>query len=309
MEITINNLLEASTYFKDDKTCREYLEKKLWGDKPKCPHCSFEEKIYRYKNGKQFKCASCKKIFTITVGTPMENTNIPLQKWMVAVYLHVNNKKGISSHQLAKHIGITQYSAWFMLHRIRKMFDVIDEEKLQGIVEADETFVGGKNKNRHFDKKVKNSQGRSYKDKVPIFGVMQRGGKVISMKVPDTTKKTIRPLLLKYVSYDSILMTDEWNAYHGIGKYFEDHGIVFHGKGQYVNGEAYTNNMEGYWSHVKRSIIGCYHSISRKYMNLYCKEFDFRFNTRKMSDTWRFELALKHCINKTLSLKELKDVA
>lgn len=285
-----NNLIQATQYFSNPETCVEYLTNLRWSNGITCAHCN-HDKVYTLKGAtKRYKCASCRKQFSATKGTIFENSAIPLQKWFIAIYLLTSHKKGISSMQLAKDMGITQKSAWFMLQRIRfalqtKSFNV---PVLENTVECDETYIGGKNKNRHASKKIANSQGRSVKDKAPVFGLVERNGRVVAMKVTDTTKGTIQPLIHKHVSSDANVMTDEWLAYRGLNKSF-NHSVVNHGTGEYVNGLAHTNTIEGFWSLLKRGIVGIYHQVSVKHLDLYVDEFEFRYNTKEMCEYSRFE--------------------
>lgn len=178
-----------------------------------------------------------------------------------------------------------------MLHRIRECFFCENDYKLDGEVELDETFVGGKNKNRHKNKKVRHSQGRSFKDKTPVLGMLQRGGKVVCRVVKSTSKKHLTAPILRTVKRTAKLFTDEWCGYDTVGKIYE-RKIVDHGKGQYVCGDAYTNTIEGFWSGLKRGIIGIYHKVSRKHLCRYVNEFVFRYNTKKISGVERFNLLL-----------------
>lgn len=208
-------------------------------------------------------------------------------------------QKGISSVQLSKDIGVTQKTAWFMLHRIRKALGIDndktdddkndDEGKLDGTVEVDETFIGGKNKNRHADKKVKACQGRSFKDKVPVFGMFQRGGRVIAMVVQDTKSNTLFQAIHDNVKEGSNLYTDEWNYSAGVDTLY-NHRNVNHGAGFYGSGDLTTNHIEGFWALVKRSIMGIYYHWSKKHMQRYIDECVYRFNTRLLSDKERFDL-------------------
>lgn len=288
------NLIEVTTYFADKKVCEDELEKLRWKDGTiKCPHCQSTKKIYRTK--RSFKCSECNKQFSVKKGTIFENSPISLQKWFVAIYIISSHKKGISSHQLGKDIGVRQATAWFMLQRIRfalenKSFNV----KLSNVVEVDETYVGGKNSNRHANKKVKYSQGRSTKDKVAVFGMLERGGKVIAMKVNRTSSSELFPIINKHVDKDTHIMTDEWTAYKRLGKFYP-HSIVNHGKGSYVIGDAHTNTIEGFWAILKRGIIGIYHHVSKKHIDKYIKEFEYRYNTRKMDEDERFNNVLSLC--------------
>jgi transposase-like protein len=290
LKMQFKNLLEITQYFADKQTCVDYLISMRWDGCVSCPHCA-SERIYELKGAnKRFKCGSCRKQFSATKGTIFENSPIPLQKWFVAIYLMTSHKKGISSLQLSKDLGVTQKTAWFMLQRIRfavktQSFDapIFDET-----VEVDETYIGGKNKNRHSNKKVLNSQGRSVKDKAPVFGLVERNGRVVAMKVKDTTKKTIQPIIMEHVSKGANIMSDEWKAYKGLDTHYS-HSIVKHGEGIYVIENAHTNTIEGFWSLLKRGIIGIYHSVSVKHLDKYLDEFEYRYNTRSMGEAQRFE--------------------
>ena len=287
-----NSIIELISYFDTENKCLEYLEQKRWNGSIICPHCK-NDKYYRFKDRKRFKCASCREQFTAKIGTIFEDSKISLKKWFVAIYLNTAHKKGVSSHQLAKDIKVTQKTAWFMLQRIRFGLGADNslDETLEDTVEVDETFVGGKNKNRHADKKVKNSQGRSFKDKTPILGMMQRGGKVKTVVIPSTGREHVQPIVKKVVKPGTVLMTDEWWAYTGLNRIY-DHYIVNHGAGEYVNGDIHTNNIEGFWPWIKRMISGVYHSTSKKHLQFYANEATFRYNTRTMTDGCRLDQAL-----------------
>lgn len=290
------NLIEVMMYFNDKNTCKEYLTEQRWGDGVVCPCCNNKEKIYKIKYG--YKCSKCKKHFSVLKGTIFENSQIPLQKWFASIWLLTSHKKGISSSQLSKDIGVTQKTAWFILQRIRHAFECETFEKpLSNIVEVDETYVGGKNKNRHPDKKVKHSQGRSLKDKVPVFGLLERGGRVVAMKVAKVGAKDLVPLIDKHVDPSTHIMSDEWTAYTGLSDSYE-HSVVNHGAKSYVVGNSHTNTIEGFWSILKRGIFGIYHSVSTKHIDRFVKEFEFRYNNRDISDQSRFNKMLKLCENR-----------
>ncbi|MFV0237003.1 MAG: IS1595 family transposase [Flavobacteriales bacterium] len=283
---SFNNLIEVMMHFSDEQVCKDYLAELRWANGIFCPHCENDDKIYTMK--RNYKCAKCRKQFSVTKGSIFENSGIPLQKWFAGVWLITSHKKGISSLQLHRDLGITQKSAWFMLQRIRfairtKSFN----RKLENTVEADETYIGGKNKNRHQDKKVPNAQGRSTKDKTAVFGLVERNGRVTAMKVKRTDKNTLQSIINKNVSLNANLMTDEWKAYKGLSKNYS-HLVVKHGEGQYVNGKAHTNTIEGFWSLLKRGIIGIYHNVSAKHLNAYVDEFEYRYNTKHISCVERF---------------------
>lgn len=289
-----------------EEKCRTYLEQIRWNGTPICPHCGSQNKKHYELKTKGFfnglrKCKDCKKRFTVTVGTMFEGSNVPLKKWFIAMYIFVSHKKGISSHQLARDLGITQKSAWFMLGRIRNCFGVNHNVKFSGAIQVDETFIGGKNKNRHANKKVKESQGRSVKDKTPVFGLLNECG-VRTVVVPNTKSTTLKPIIEKMVQQGAIIVSDEWNAYNGLKKNFQ-HEVVKHNEGQYVKDGFHTNSLEGFWSLLKRGIFGIYHQVSPEHLNEYCDEFAFRYNTREYPDAERFNLSLQIAREK-ISYKE-----
>ncbi len=306
-----SSIYELMDYFSSEQVCLNYLTEKRWGGEISCPHCSYK-KIYSFSDSKRFKCAACRKQFTAMVGTIFEDSKIPLKKWFVAIHVVISHRKGISSHQLARDLKVTQKTAWFMLHRVRWAIKQGSFEKpLEGVIEIDETFVGGKNKNRHKDKKVEKCQGRSFKDKTPVLGMMERAEstivtrphKVIPEKtveekivtkesklyckvVADTKQNTIQPIVQEKITEGATVYTDEWWAYRDLNNFY-NHSIVNHAAKQYVNGDAYTNNMEGFWSQFKRSIIGIYHNVSKKHLHRYVDEAVFRHNKKNITDFCR----------------------
>ncbi len=279
-----------------DNACREFLENIRWNGEPVCPHCGSQNKEHYKLNIKgefkgQYKCKDCRERFTVTVGTMFEGSHIPLRKWFIAMYIFSSHKKGISSHQLARDLGITQKSAWFMLGRLRNSFQAKTSVKFSGTTQADESFFGGKNKNRHAHKKVKESQGRSVKDKTPVFGLLS-DGKVSTEIIPDTKATTLKPIIKSMVEKGAIVVTDEWNGYNGVKNDFQ-HEVVKHNANQFVTDSGYhTNSLEGFWSLLKRGIYGIYHSCSAKHLHTYCNEFAYRYNTREATDADRFALSL-----------------
>lgn len=296
---------EMLNAFNTEEKCREYLAEFFWNGKPVCPYCSHDEKIWCYKNKQLYKCSSCKKQFTVTVGTIFHKTHINLCDWFYAIYLFVNNKKGISARQMAKNLNISIPSAWFLLQRIRQMMRQRDG-KLFGEVEIDETFVGGKNKNRHNNKKIPHSQGRSLADKTALYGMVERTGlrRVRIIHLGSLKAKGMRLLLGKVVDKSSDIYSDEYRNYNGLGKVFNNHFKVNHGAGQYVDGNNHTNTIECFWSHLKRGIVGTYHSVSKHKLFRYGYEFEFRWNTRHQSDPERFLTALSQAFGITLNWKE-----
>lgn len=280
-----------------DEACRMFLENMRWGNEPICPHCGSQNKDHYKLKTKgvfkgQYKCKDCRERFTVTVKTMFEGSHIPLRKWFIAIYIFSSHKKGISSHQLARDLGITQKSAWFVLGRLRHSFDQkAPIKQFTGITEADETFIGGKNRNRHADKKVKNSEGRSLKDKTPVLGLLN-DGKVSLEVIPDTKAKTLKPIIEAMVKKGEIVVTDEWGGYNGLNAEFQ-HEVVKHNEENYVTDSGLTTNgLEGFWSLLKRGIYGIYHQVSAKHLHQYCSEFSYRFNSRETSDAERFNLAV-----------------
>lgn len=285
-----NSLYDFYEAFPTEASCIAYLENMRWKNGIISPYDP-TSKVYIRGDGK-YRCKNTGKNFNVCIGTIFEGTKLPLRKWFMSIYLICNHKKAISATQLAKDISVTEKTAWFILHKIRRTFHSIHKEKLDGIVELDETFVGGKNRNRHHNKKVKNSQGRSFKDKVPVLGMLERGGKVICKVVNDTSVKSLTPPILKSVKHTATLFTDEWCGYDLVRKLYNTK-MVDHGKGLYVIDEVYTNSIEGFWGNFcKRTINAIYNHIDRKYMQRYFDEFCFRYNTRKVINKARFDIVI-----------------
>ena len=298
------NLIQLLEYFAEDKTCREYLELIRWNGKLACPYkdCGHDH-IFRYSDGVRFKCAKCQRQYSVKVGTIFEDSKITLRKWYAAIYLITSHKKGISSHQLGRDISVTQKTAWFMLHRIRFTLGINTNDKLSGTIEADETFMGGEEKNKHKSKRTEGTQGRSVKTKTPVVGVMQRGGELRAKKVKDTSGYNLRQFVVKNVAFGSDLHTDEWHGYRHLKALFQ-HKYVKHNEGEYVSNGVHTNSLEGFWSLFKRGINGIYHQISDKHLQQYVDEFVFRYNTRKQTEDFRFDSMLNN-INTHLTYKLL----
>ncbi|KGO78810.1 transposase [Flavobacterium beibuense F44-8] len=288
----IKSVLDLITTFSTEDKCMEYLELIRWGNNPISPFDATST-VYKCK-GYKYKCKNTGKYFNVKTGTMYDNTKMPLQKWFLAVWLVTAHKKGISSMQLGRDLDITQKSAWFMLQRIRACFGIENDSELDGVVEVDETFVGGKNKKRHHDKKVPLSQGRSFKDKVPVLGMLQRGGKLVCAVVNNTQKQSIQPLIRHYVKEGAKLISDEWRGYNGLGNRYR-HKIVNHGKKEYVNkfdSGIHSNSIEGFWGILKRGLIGIYNKVSKKHLQLYVDEFVYRFNMRLLPDSDKFNWLL-----------------
>lgn len=287
---------------------REHLERLHWPHGPVCPHCGGVERITKLA-GKStrpgvYKCNQCEKPFSVTVGTIMEDSKIPLNKWLMAYALINSSKKGISAHQLHRSLGITYKSAWFLAHRIRETMESTGGH-LGGtgkIVEADESFVGGKAKNRAFRKPA---------PKKAIMTLVERDGHARSFHIANVTGPTLRTILVKNVSRDSILMTDENNAYTSLGREYALHLTVNHKAGQYVTMDRrkHSNTVENFFSIFKRGVIGTYHHMSEAHLHRYCREFDFRYNTRTISDAERTAVAIKGARGKRLMYRQPSSLA
>ena len=300
---TLPQLLD---FFKDEQVCKDYLAQHRWNGKVTCPFCGHDH-IYITNRG--YKCANktCHKKFSVTVGTIFENSKLPLRTWYAAIYLVTSHKKGISSLQLGRDLGIDKKNAWFVLHRIRETF-FPNQKPLQkdGLFHVDETFIGGKNKNRHAHKKIENSQGRSLEGKTAVFGVMQTGGEMFAVKVPDTKTETLKPIIEAFVEKGAIIVSDEWGAYNSLKKDY-DHVVIKHNEEEYVRGAFHNNGLEGFWSLFKRGYIGIYHYMSPKHLDRYCGEFSYRFNKRTTNDMDRFSDTITRCNGKRLTWNQLTE--
>lgn len=276
-----------------DEACRIHFEKIRWNNKAACPHCGSVKSYQLCVKGEfkgNYKCGDCRLRYNVKTKTIFEGTHIGLRKWFIAIFLFGSHKKGISSHQIAEDLGITQKSAWFMLCRIRHLYQEDVQTLSNDTAYCDETFVGGKNKNRHKDKKVEKSQGRSYKDKTPVFGMIQNG-RIYTRVIPDTKSSTLGPLVRQLLPEGTTLVTDEWKGYRGLSDTYE-HFYVNHSAKQYEVDGYSTNCVENFWSHLKRGIIGVYHHVTGKHLQKYCDEFAFRFNFRSFEPAIRFDLSL-----------------
>lgn len=291
-----NSILDLINAFPDEETCIKHLEELRWNGRVVSPF-DRTSTVYNCSNNR-YRCKNTSKYFNLKTGTLFDNTKVKLQKWFIAIWLVTSHKKGISSLQLAKDINVTQKTAWFMLQRIRACFGMENDNDLDNTVEADETYVGGKNKNRHQDKKVPNSQGRSAKDKTPIVGIVERQGKLNANVVENVKSETLTTEIIRSVKHTASLYTDEWLGYKGVSRIYS-HSIVKHNQGEYVNGRVHTNTIEGFWSLLKRGIVGIYHFTSKKHLQRYVDEFVFRYNTIKRSESGRFNLLLANTETRT----------
>lgn len=302
-----DNILNAP-YFQDTEKAREYLEAQVWPYGPVCPHCGSISKDHYQLGGKShrpglYKCKDCRQPFTVTVGTVFERSHIPLNVWLKATHLLCASKKGMSSKQLERMLGVTYKTAWFMTHRIREAMTSYQAPKLLGgsgtggIVEADETYWG--------NIKGQPIQRGGHKHKMNVVSLVERGGNVRSFHVKNANVKNIKAILKSQVSPLASLMTDDAPMYKGIAKrLFPTHQTVRHTAGEYARGEVHTNTIEGFFSLLKRGLIGTYHHVGEQHLQRYVREFDFRYNYREklgFDDKARADVALKGIRGKRLT--------
>ncbi len=256
--IEFKNLKEMMAKLSDEKACRQHLEDMRWGGNPVCPFCN-GTKPYKLKDGKTYRCKekTCKKDFTVTVGTVFENSKIPLSTWIAATFVLTAHKKGISSHQLARDLGITQKTAWFVLQRLRLIMGDSEPEPLNNVIEIDETYIGGKFANMHQERRKK-WQEKGEDNKIAVMGLLERDGKA---RLTVIGAKTFKEVVRENVDPNSILITDTHLSYQGLSYEYAGHATVNHSQGEYKNGIACTNSVEGFFSQFKRSIFGIYHSV------------------------------------------------
>ncbi len=298
-------LQQAILYFADFDRCREFLIDLRWPDgKVACPKCGSTHVVYLEK-ARAWKCYAKHSApkFTLKTGTIFEDSPLGLDKWLAALWLLVNAKNGISSCEIARAIGITQKSAWFMAHRLRFALHVGSFDKLTGEVEADETFIGGKARNMQVAQRKRRITGTGTKDKTAVMGILERGGKVRTVVVENRKKKALQSEIHAHVEAGAALYTDALLSYNGLeGKYA--HQVIDHAV-KYVDGQVHTNGLENYWSLLKRGIAGTYVSVEPFHLFRYLDEQAFRYNNRKeMDDFDRFAMAASQIVGKRLTWKQ-----
>lgn len=297
-------LQEAIKYFSDELVCINFVASMRWADSAVCPRCESKE-AYFLKTRKIWKCKSCSKQFSVKVGTIFEDSAIGLDKWLTAMWMIANCKNGVSSYEIHREIGISQKSAWFVLHRIRKAMENGSIEKLSGTVEVDETFIGGKAKNMHKSKREKLIQGRGSVGKTAIMGLLERKGKVKAKVVEKVDRETLHSEVKDNVEQGSNLFTDEWRSYRGLDENYI-HEVINHSI-EYVRDHVHTNGIENFWSLLKRTIKGTYVSVEPFHLERYLAEQTFRFNERKGNNLDRFLQVVKGVSGKRLTYKQLTD--
>ncbi len=294
------NLLEAIRYFSDLDVANDFVSKLRWPDGPVCPHCGGKEHSF-ISTRRLWKCKSCKRQFSIKVGTIFEDSALGLDKWLPAIWLAANSKNGISSHELARALGTTQKSAWFMLHRIRLAMQTGSFDKLSGEIEADETYVGGLAKFQH--ERKRKHVGTGGVGKAVVMGLLEREGRVRARVVPDTRKRTLHPIIEESVEPGSAIFTDAAYGYRGLDRAYV-HEFIDHAEA-YVNGRVHTNGLENFWSLLKRGLHGTYVSVDPAHLFRYLDERVFTYNLRNLTDFGRFALVLHQAAGRRLTWLEL----
>lgn len=286
-------ILEVVKKFSTQESCVAYLEEIKWDNKPICPYCGSAKSTKR-KDPLRHKCNKCNRSFSVLIGTILESTKLPLPKWFVAMCLILNAKKGISSLQLARDIGVNKNTAWYMQKRIRQAMSE-DDTLLQGIIEADESYVGGSLVNKHEKIKQEKQYHRTgMEHKTPVLGMLERKGKIIVKVLDKAWGNEIKPIMKKLIDPKSELVTDGFGGYKDLGEYFEKHIILNRTKKIRRIGKYHTNTIEGFWSMFKRAIIGQYHKITTKHLQEYINEMTFKYNYRNNDKA--FNILINRCL-------------
>ncbi|MCF8477916.1 MAG: IS1595 family transposase [Pseudolabrys sp.] len=299
--MNFDSLFDLMEAFPNEQACIDHLKEMRWGNEPFCPHCG-GIRVYTFSDNQTFKCADCRSRFSIKVGTVFEDSKLPLRKWFMAIWLITNHPKGIASTTLAKDLKITQKTAWFVLHRLRhaartRSFNATT--KLTGKVEIDETYVGGKAKNRHGRR-----SGEDFPLKTVVIGAKERDGETVARIIPDASKSELQGFVKSVVSNKAeMLVTDAHPGYSRLEGY-PQHQVVNHNKGEWRKGDAHTNSIESVWALLKRQIIGVHHWVSPKHLDRYVGEMTFRLNRRNLTVTERMN-SLFGCVEGRLTYKAL----
>jgi transposase-like protein len=291
-------LIEAVRYFANEDLCVSFLAALRWPEGPICPRCASREHSY-ISTRRVWRCKSCKREYTVKLGTIFEDSPLPLTKWLPAVWLIANSKNGISSYEVGRALGVQQRSAWFMLHRIRLAMQSGSFERAWGHVEVDETFIGGKARNMHLTARRQKIHGTGGTDKVAVVGVLQRGGRIQMQIVPDRKRQTLQTVVRDSVVTGSNIYTDALGSYVGLdGDY--THAVVDHAR-EYVDGKIHTNGVENFWSLLKRGLKGTYVSVEPYHLFRYLDERAFTFNERGKRDLGRFMMVLSQAVGRRVT--------
>jgi transposase-like protein len=309
-EITIpQSLMEAIKQFSDPQVCHDFMVNFRWPGGVTCPYCGCV-KLSFISTRKVWHCKDCKKRFSVKVGTIMEDSPLPLEKWFAGIFLITNAKNGISSCEISRALDVTQKTAWFLLHRVRYIMDSGSMNKMTGSVEADETYIGGKAKNMHVDKRREKINGRGGSGKTIVMGILERAAEmnvsnIRTKVVPDTTSNTLHAEIKANVETGAELNTDAHKGYRGLSEEYK-HGWVDHAV-KYVEGKIHCNGVENYWSLFKRMLHGTYTHVDPRHLQAYLDEQDSRYNLRTLNDGGRFAVAVMAVAGKRLTYSELAE--
>jgi transposase-like protein len=292
------NLLEVISKFPDHQSCINYLEGIRWQHEPECPYCKSKQCSKR-KGTQRYQCNNCNSSYSVLVGTIFEDTKLSLPKWFLAISLMLNAKKGLSSLQLGRDIGVNRKTAWYLQMRIRKAMEEDGNQNLfNGIIEIDETYIGGAQRNHSKEKRrARRESGLNFtgmQHKQAVIGLLERAGRIKLQVLEKAHGKTIKPIIEENVSKEACLVTDGFGGYAGLDKQYKEHHVLNKEKEDYVRGDYHTNTLEGFWTLLKRGIYGQYHKVSIGHLQAYLNEFTFKYNHR--DNRSRFDLLLKRCI-------------
>ena len=295
------NIIDTIKRFPDQATCVAYLEGLRWQDEPECPYCKSKRSTKRVETYRH-QCHSCNKSYSVLVGTIFESTKLPLTQWFLAIALILNAKKGLSARQLSRDLGVNRKTGWYLQMRIRRAMEEGEDNGLfKGIVEIDETFIGGKkanhSKKKRQERRDNQLQTTGYQDKQPVIGLLERDGRIKLQVVEKAHGKTIKPIVEQVVSKDATIVTDGFGGYAGLNKIFREHQVLNKEKEEYTKGKYHTNTIEGFWTLLKRGIYGQYHKVSRRHLQSYLDEFTFKYNHR--TDKLIFEVLINKIANVT----------
>lgn len=298
---TPKTLAEAVVWFSNPDNSLRYLAAKRWPNGVECPYCDTTDPMF-LATRRIWKCRNCRKQFSIKVGTIFEDSPIPLNKWLAATWLIANCKNGVSSYEISRDLGLTQKTTWFMLHRVREAMQDKTATKLAGTVEVDESFIGGKSRNMHRERRERVITGTGGKDKAIAMGMVERGGKVRAFAVPNRRKHELHGKVRENIQAGSALFSDALKSYDGLAA--DQHAVVDHAV-EYVRGNVHTNTMENFWSLVKRQLHGTYISVEPFHLFRYLDEQSFRYNGRKLTDSERFAFVVSQIVGRRLTWKRL----
>ncbi len=293
----VMNIIEVLTRFHEQETCIEHLEAIRWQGEPQCPYCKSKQSTKRMGT-QRHQCNGCNKSYSVLVGTIFEATKLPLPKWFLAISLILNAKKGLSSLQLGRDVGVNRNTAWYLQMRIRKaMQDGEDQDLFTGIVEIDETYIGGKkanhSKKKRQERRDNGLQITGMQDKQAVIGLLERAGRIKLQVLEKAHGKTIKPIIEQTVSKEASLVTDGFGGYAGLNKQYKEHQVLNKDQEEYARGQYHTNTIEGFWTLLKRGVYGQYHKVSVKHLQAYLNEFTFKYNHRDNKSI--FDVLISKC--------------